>query len=267
MENNIGIYLKSIGEIDLLTPDEEVTLAKQIEQGDKRARDKLMEANLRLVVSVARTYMGRGLTFLELIQEGNIGLMSAVDKFDWRRGFKFSTYAMWWIRQGMTRAISDQSRTVRLPVHINEALSKFKKARSQLSNNDSHEPTDEEIAKFMGIKPKRASELKELLKSTLSLDEQLDEDTTFMDFLEYKDDDPIEDITKEKAKKELTKALDILDKREQLIIKGRFGIDNKEPKTLDDIGRELGVTRERIRQIENQALEKLSLVGSLRNFI
>lgn len=265
----LGIYLNSIGSIDLLSPKEEIELAKRIELGDKQARNQLVEANLRLVVSIAKNYMGRGLPFTELIQEGNSGLMIAAEKFDWRRGFKFSTYAMWWIKQSMTRAIADHSRTIRLPVHINERATKFKRAYDKLLQELDREPTNKEISKELDISEKKVTELQKVLKSTLSLDLMVsdDGDTAYVDFVEDDTVDiyhPVEQIFRKDL---LDKALKTLTGREEYIIRHRFGIGTKKLATLEDVGMEFGITRERARQLEKQALEKLSLMDGLKGLI
>jgi len=266
---SLGIYLNSIGNIDLLSPKEEVELAKKIEQGDTKARDKLAEANLRLVVSTAKNYLGRGLSFMELIQEGNVGLITAAEKFDWRRGFKFSTYAMWWIKQAMTRAIADQARTIRLPVHINERATKFKRARDELAQDLDRDPTDKEISDRLGVKEDRVTDLQKVLQKTLSLDMMIndEEDTTFIDFVDDSCEEIVSSVNREFIVRFINQALETLPEREKEIIKRRFSIGTIDQKTLEDVGSDFGITRERARQLEKQALDKLAKFDFLSSLL
>lgn len=256
----VRMYLREIGKYDLLKADEEVTLAKKAEKGDVRAAESLARANLRLVVSIAKKYMGRGLQFLDLIQEGNIGLMRAVEKFDWRRGFKFSTYATWWIRQAITRAIADQAKTIRIPVHMVETINKYKKIERELEQKYERSPTPEEIAKIMGIEPEKAYEIIKISQETTSLETPVgkEEDTRLKEFIEDETTlSPFEAASRELLKDHIEDVLDTLNPRERKVLELRFGLRDGRTRTLEEVGKEFGVTRERIRQIEAKALRKL----------
>jgi RNA polymerase primary sigma factor len=256
----VRMYLREIGKVDLLTAEEEVMLAKRVEAGDQWAADYLAQANLRLVVSIAKKYMGRGLHFLDLIQEGNIGLMRAVEKFDWRRGFKFSTYATWWIRQAITRAIADQAKTIRIPVHMVETINKYKKIERELEQKLQRPPTPEEVAKVMGIDEEKAHEIERISQDTTSLETPVgkEEDTRLKEFI--KDEitvSPFESASQELLKGHIDEVLESLNPRERRVLSLRFGLKDGRTRTLEEVGREFGVTRERIRQIEAKALRKL----------
>lgn len=256
----VRMYLRDIGKVKLLNAAEEVDLAQRIEKNDPVAREKLINANLRLVVSIAKKYMGRGLTFLDLIQEGNMGLMKAVEKFDWRRGFKFSTYATWWIRQAITRAIADQARTIRIPVHMIETINKFKKMQRELEQKFERPPTPEEIAEKMEIEPEKAREIMKISLEPTSLESSIgeDQDTQLKEFIS--DDaslSPEDQASYELLKGQITGVLDTLSPREKKVLELRFGLEDHQPRTLEEVGKVFGVTRERIRQIEAKALRKL----------
>lgn len=256
----VRMYLREIGKYDLLTGADEVTLAKKAEKGDKRSAEILARANLRLVVSIAKKYMGRGLQFLDLIQEGNIGLMRAVEKFDWRRGFKFSTYATWWIRQAITRAIADQAKTIRIPVHMVETINKYKKIQRELEQKLERTPTPEEIAKIMEIEVEKAYEIVKISQETTSLETPVgkEEDTRLKEFIEDETTlSPFEAASRELLKDHIEDVLGTLNPRERKVLELRFGLRDGRTRTLEEVGKEFGVTRERIRQIEAKALRKL----------
>lgn len=256
----VRMYLKEIGNYDLLTKDEEVDLAKRVEKNEEEAKIRLARANLRLVVSIAKKYMGRGLQFLDLIQEGNIGLMRAVDKFDWRRGFKFSTYATWWIRQAITRAIADQAKTIRIPVHMVETINKYKKIERQLEQKYERPPTPEEIAKIMGIDAEKAHEIVKISQGTTSLETPVgkEEDTRLKEFIPDEITlSPFDSASRELLKDHIGDVLHTLNAREKRVLELRFGLKDGRTRTLEEVGKEFGVTRERIRQIEAKALRKL----------
>lgn len=256
----IRMYLREIGKINLLTPEEEVELAKKAAAGDKKAKHKLTQANLRLVVSIAKRHMGRGLSFLDLIQEGNIGLMRAVEKFDWRRGFKFSTYATWWIRQAITRAIADQARTIRIPVHMIETMNKFKRIERKLEQKLERAPTPEEIAKEMGIEVEKAKEIIKISQDTTSIETPVgkEEDSRLKEFIQdVSSMSPFEYASHELLKGHLEEVLQTLNPRERKVLEMRFGLKDGRTRTLEEVGKDFGVTRERIRQIEAKALRKL----------
>lgn len=256
----VRMYLREIGKEKLLSSAQEVDLAQKIEAGNIEARDKLITANTRLVVSIAKKHMGRGLEFLDLIQEGNKGLMKAVDKFDWRRGFKFSTYATWWIRQAITRAIADQARTIRIPVHMIETINKFKKAQRELEQKFERQPTPKEIAKHMKIEEDKAREIMKISLEPTSLENPVGEekDTLLKEFVsDTQGLRPEEVASYELLKGQIGGVLDTLSPRERKVLELRFGLEDHQPRTLEEVGKVFGVTRERIRQIEAKALRKL----------
>lgn len=260
VEDPVRLYLKEIGKIPLLTTEEEVELAKRMELGDANAKKRLAEANLRLVVSIAKKYVGRGMQFLDLIQEGNLGLIKAVDKFDYRKGYKFSTYATWWIRQAITRAIADQARTIRIPVHMVETINRLIRTSRQLVQELGREPTAEEIAARMEIPVERVREIRKISQDPVSLETPIgeEEDSHLGDFIQ--DDQvavPVEEATSQLLREQLIEALGTLTDREQKVLRLRFGLDDGRPRTLEEVGKEFHVTRERIRQIEAKALRKL----------
>lgn len=260
VRDSIKMYLKEIGKIPLLTPAQERELARRAQMGDKKAKEKLITSNLRLVVSIAKRYMGRGLSFQDLIQEGNIGLLKVVEKFDWRKGYKFSTYATWWIRQAITRAIADQARTIRIPVHMVETINKLNRLRREYYQKHGEEPSIEELAKMMGKPPEKIKEILEAAKETISLESPIgeDEDSSIEDFVA---DDSIASPKKEAMRmlmrEELEKVLKTLSPREAMVLRMRYGLLDGKPKTLEEVGQYFNVTRERIRQIEVKALRKL----------
>jgi len=259
-DDSVRMYLREIGRINLLTGEEEVKLAKRSERGDIWAKKRLAEANLRLVVSIAKKYIGRGLTLLDLIQEGNTGLMRAVEKFDYRKGFKFSTYATWWIRQAITRAIADQARTIRIPVHMIETINKLIRVERQLVQDLGREPTPEEIAQEMGLDVEKVEHIIKISQETVSLEAPVgeEEDSKLGDFIEdTKNVSPEEATSQTLLKDKIQEFLDALQPREQKILKMRFGLEDGRTHTLEEVGAEFGVTRERIRQIEAKALSKL----------
>lgn len=260
-ENSVKMYMKEMGKIPLLTAEEELELAKRIAAGDENAKNQLVEANLRLVVSIAKHYIGCGLSFLDLVQEGNIGLIKAANKFDHEKGFRFSTYATWWVKQTITRAIADQGKTIRVPVHMTEHINKVRKAQRELTTALGREPLDEEIAKHLGMEVSLVEESKLYMVDTTSLDIQVGDDddgTTVGSFIEdTRIGNPVDGVLKEDEKNTLLTVLSTLSEREKRILIERFGIESGEPKTLEDVGQILGLTKERIRQIEAKALRKL----------
>jgi RNA polymerase primary sigma factor len=256
----VRMYLKEIGRVDLLSAEEEINLAERIEQGDEEAKRRLAEANLRLVVSIAKRYVGRGMLFLDLIQEGNMGLIKAVEKFDFRKGFKFSTYATWWIRQAITRAIADQARTIRIPVHMVETINKLIRVQRQLLQDLGREPTPEEIGEDMDLSPEKVREILKIAQEPVSLETPIGEedDSHLGDFIEDQDaTSPSEHAAYELLKEQLEDVLDTLTDREENVLRLRFGLDDGRTRTLEEVGKVFGVTRERIRQIEAKALRKL----------
>ena len=259
--DNVKIYLKSIGKVPLLKTEQEKEIAKRIQAGDQDAKDELIEANLRLVVAIAKKYVGRGLQFLDLIQEGNLGLVKAVDKFDYTKGFKFSTYATWWIRQAITRAIADQARTIRIPVHMVETINKLTRVQRQLVQELDREPTAEEIAERLGnISPEKVREIQKISMAPVSMETPIGEedDSHLGDFIEDKHAlSPDEYATNELLKDEINNVLMMLTERERKVIQLRFGLIDGRARTLEEVGKVFGVTRERIRQIEAKALRKL----------
>ena len=260
-DDSVRLYLREIGKIPLLTAEEELTLAHKVVEGDKRAKDKMAEANMRLVVSIAKRYVGRGLDLLDLIQEGNTGLLRAVEKFDPDKGFKFSTYATWWIRQAITRAIADQARTIRIPVHMVETINKLLRTQRRLTQELNREPTNEEIAKEMDIEVEKVEHIMKIKQDIHSLDQSVrddEEDSVLGDFVEDEDTiTPEESATNQLLKEQVKDLLGSLSEREQKIIRLRFGLEDGKSHTLEEVGQEFSVTRERIRQIEAKALAKL----------
>lgn len=268
----IKMYLKEIGQHPLLTFEEEIELAKRYEKGDLKAREKLIKSNLRLVVSIAKKYLNRRLSFLDLIQEGNLGLMKAVEKYDWRRGYKFSTYATWWIRQAITRAIADQSRTVRIPVHMVDNINRYYKIKRKLTQKLGKEPSTKEIAKELGMTIEEVENLIKIAQHPRSLSSPIgdDKETTLENFV-YDISQPsiYDQVSKELLREQLNEVLNTLSERERKVLIMRFGLDDNKPKTLEDVGKEFKVTRERIRQIETKAIRKLrhpSRAKKLRDF-
>lgn len=260
IDDPVRMYLKEIGKVPLLTAQEEIELAKRMEAGDEYAKQKLCEANLRLVVSIAKKYVGRGMLFLDLIQEGNLGLIKAVDKFDWTKGYKFSTYATWWIRQAITRSIADQARTIRIPVHMVETINKLIRVSRQLLQEEGREPSPDEIAEEMGISVEKVREILKIAQEPVSLETPIgeEEDSHLGDFIP--DDDapaPAEAAAFSMLKEQLVDVLGTLTEREQKVLKLRFGLEDGRARTLEEVGKKFDVTRERIRQIEAKALRKL----------
>ena len=260
IDDPVRMYLKEIGKVPLLTPEEEIELAKRMEQGDPEAKRRLAEANLRLVVSIAKRYVGRGMLFLDLIQEGNLGLIKAVEKFDYKKGYKFSTYATWWIRQAITRAIADQARTIRIPVHMVETINKLIRVQRQLLQELGREPTPEEIANEMDMPVEKVREIMKISQEPVSLETPIgeEEDSHLGDFIPDEEAPaPAETASLTLLKEQLWEVLDTLTPREEKVLRLRFGLDDGRARTLEEVGREFNVTRERIRQIEAKALRKL----------
>ncbi|MEJ6952031.1 RNA polymerase sigma factor RpoD [Natronospora cellulosivora (SeqCode)] len=260
IDDPVRMYLKEIGKVPLLTAEEEVDLAKRMEEGEEAAKRKLIEANLRLVVSIAKKYVGRGMLFLDLIQEGNMGLIKAVEKFDYTKGYKFSTYATWWIRQAITRSIADQARTIRIPVHMVETINKLIRVSRQLLQEIGREPTPEEIGEEMDMSAEKVREIMKIAQEPVSLETPIgeEEDSHLGDFIEDEDAPaPATAASFILLKEQLDDVLDTLTEREKRVLELRFGIEDGRPRTLEEVGKEFGVTRERIRQIEAKALRKL----------
>ena len=271
IDDPVKQYLKSIGSFKLLSSQQEVEYAKRIQQGDQIAKKRLTEANLRLVVSIAKRYLGRGMLFLDLIQEGNMGLIKAVEKFDYTKGFKFSTYATWWIKQAITRAIADQARTIRIPVHMVETINKINRVQRQLVQEKGREPTPEEISEKMDgqFSPERIREIQKIALDPVSLESPIgeEEDSHLGDFIEDKDAvSPAEYTTKQLLRDELRQVMKELTDREERVLRLRYGLDDDRPRTLEEVGREFGVTRERIRQIEAKAIRKLRHPSRAKRF-
>ena len=260
IDDPVKVYLKEIGRVPLLTPEEEVDLAIKIGDGDLEAKKRLSEANLRLVVSIAKRYLGRGMQFLDLIQEGNLGLIKAVEKFDYTKGFKFSTYATWWIRQAITRAIADQARTIRIPVHMVETINKVKKVSTQILHEQGHEPTAEEVAEKLDMSVDKVREILRVAQEPVSLETPIgeEEDSHLGDFIPDSDTPaPADEASHALLKEQLQEVLSTLTPREAKVLKLRFGLEDGKSRTLEEVGQEFAVTRERIRQIEAKALRKL----------
>ena len=269
INDSVKLYLKDIGRFQLLKADEERELAIRILQGDQKAKDQLINSNLRLVVSIAKHYLGRGMPLLDLVDEGNLGLIKAVDKFDYTKGFKFSTYATWWIRQAITRAIADQARTIRIPVHMVETINKITRYQRQLIQELGREPTPEEISKAMGgqMPPEKIREIQRIAQEPVSLESPIGEedDSHLGDFVEDKDGlSPTEFTSKSMQREALYKVLSTLSEREERVIKLRYGLEDNKPRTLEEVGKEFGVTRERIRQIEAKAIRRLKNPNKLK---
>ncbi len=273
LDDPVKMYLKEIGKVPLLSGDEEIEFARLMQEGDEAAKKRLSEANLRLVVSIAKRYVGRGMLFLDLIQEGNLGLMKAVEKFDYQKGFKFSTYATWWIRQSITRAIADQARTIRIPVHMVETINKLTRVSRMLLQENGREPTPEELAVAMEVPVERVREIQKIAQDPVSLETPIgeEEDSHLGDFIEDdKTQTPGDSVTFIMLKEQLLGVLDTLTPREEKVLRLRYGIDDGKPRTLEEVGKEFNVTRERIRQIEAKALRKLrhpSRSKKLRDFL
>ena len=265
VDDSVKMYLKEIGKIELLNAEQERDIAQRMADGDEEAKEMLINSNLRLVVSIAKKYMNRGLSLLDLIQEGNIGLIKAVDKFDYTKGFKFSTYTTWWIRQAITRAIADQARTIRIPVHMVETINKLTRVQRQLVQDLGREPTTEELAKEMGMEPAKIREIQKISQDPISIDKPVgeEEDSHLVDFISNDElAAPEEEVARILLKEDLIKALNSLTERERKVIELRFGLKDGIPMTLEQVGKKLGVTRERIRQIEAKAIRKLSRASS-----
>jgi RNA polymerase primary sigma factor len=264
-ETGFQLYLRQIAEIPLLTPDQEVQLARRIKRGDQKAQTEMVSANLRLVVKIARDYANFGLPLLDLISEGNIGLMKAVERFDPKKGGKLSTYAAWWIKQSIKRALANQTKTIRLPIHLVEKIGKMRRVSSQMMEELGREPTDEELAEEIGLPSSKVAALKSAALRPASLDQPIQDDESFQfgDIVgDEESDNPFETLRDKDMLEEVEELLHLLDDRERMIINSRFGLDGQEPKTLEEVGETLGVTRERIRQLQNVALLKLR--GALR---
>jgi len=260
LDDPVRIYLREIGKVPLLSSEQEVELAKLVEKKDVEAKRRLTEANLRLVVSIAKRYMGRGLLFLDLIQEGNLGLIRAVEKFDYRRGYKFSTYATWWIRQAVTRAIADQARTIRVPVHAVETMNKLSRVQRELLQKNGREPTVTELAEALDLTPTKVMEIQKAAQDPVSLESPVgdEDDSELGDFIEDQDaDEPLDEVFRQIRREELFRVLDSLPARERKVLELRFGLKGERPRTLEEVGDRFGVTRERIRQVEAKTLNRL----------
>ncbi len=265
----VRLYLREIAETPLLTHDQEIDLAKRVENGDLQAVQQFVRANLRLVVSIAKRYVNRGLTLLDLIQEGNIGLMRAVQKYDWRKGFRFSTYATWWIRQAITRAIADQSRTIRLPVHMGDSISRYRKTLNMLAQELGRQPTPEEVAEAMAVAPEKIHQIVQAAQRTISLETPIgnEDDTSLGDLIaDDVSETPYEAASESMLKRDVSAALDTLSPRERLVLQLRFGLGQGHQHTLAEVGEQLQISRERVRQIENEALQKLRRLDGDRLF-
>ena len=263
----IRLYLREISRAPLLTAEEEVELAKRIEQGDMEALQRFVRSNLRLVVSIAKRYVGRGLSLLDLIQEGNIGLMRAVQKYDWRRGYRFSTYATWWIRQAITRAIADQGRTIRLPVHMTDSITRYRKTVAQLTQELGRPPQPEEVAEAMSVAPEKVEQIIQAAQRTISLEKPIGEEdeTSLGDVIADEVTKGPEEVAAESMlRRDVAQVLESLSPRERLVLQLRFGLGNGSPHTLAEVGAQLNISRERVRQLENEALRKLRRTGSQR---
>ncbi len=266
IDDPVRMYLKEIGKVPLLSPEEEIELAKRMERGDEEAKRRLIEANLRLVVSIAKKYVGRGMLFLDLIQEGNLGLIRAVEKFDWRKGFKFSTYATWWIRQAVARALADKARTIRMPVHIVERLQKISRAERTLWTQLGREPTADEIANEASLPVQQVHEVRVAARASTSLDQPVGdtEDAVFGDFVAGDGPLPEEEVEQALRSQALAQALGTLTDRERDVVVMRYGLADADPQTLEEIGRRLGLTRERVRQIELESLRRLATLREMQ---
>ncbi len=265
----VRLYLREIAETPLLTHDQEISLAKRVEDSDQEAVQQFVRANLRLVVSIAKRYVNRGLTLLDLIQEGNIGLMRAVQKYDWRKGFRFSTYATWWIRQAITRAIADQSRTIRLPVHMGDSISRYRKTLNRLAQTLGRQPTAEEVAEAMEVPPEKIHQIVQAAQRTISLETPIgnEDDTSLGDLIaDELSETPYEAASESMLKRDINAALDTLTAREKLVLQLRFGLGAGHQHTLAEVGDQLQISRERVRQIENEALQKLRRLDGERLF-
>lgn len=260
VDDPVRMYLREIGRVPLLTPEKEIELAKLVEKKDVEAKCRLTEANLRLVVSIAKRYIGRGLPFLDLIQEGNLGLIRAVEKFDYRLGYKFSTYATWWIRQAVMRAIADQARTIRVPVHAVETMNKLNRVQRELLQKTGREPTVQDLAEVLGLPPSKVGDIRKVAQEPVSLETPVgdEEDSELGDFIEDMEaDQPLEVVFREMRREELFKVLDNLPARDRKVLELRFGLKGERPRTLEEVGERFGVTRERIRQLETKTLNRL----------
>jgi RNA polymerase primary sigma factor len=262
-EDTVGLYLREISRVPLLTAAEEVSLAKALERGDERARRRLIESNLRLVVSIARRYSGRGLSFLDLIQEGNVGLMKAVERYDWRLGHRFSTYATWWIRQAVTRALADQGRTIRVPAQVVDTINRMARVERQLTQTHNRAPTHDEVAEAMGLKPAKVEELKRVSQEPVSLAAPVGEDSTELgEMIEDEYQRGLgSDMAASQRDSQVSDLVSQLPYRERLILELRYGLSGNRPHTLEEVGRRFGVTRERVRQIETRTLRRLAAAG------
>ena len=265
----VRLYLREIAETPLLTHDQEIDLAKRVENGEQEATQRFVRANLRLVVSIAKRYVNRGLTLLDLIQEGNIGLMRAVQKYDWRKGFRFSTYATWWIRQAITRAIADQSRTIRLPVHMGDSISRYRKTLNMLAQELGRQPTPEEVAEAMAVQPEKIQQIVQAAQRTISLETPIgsEDETSLGDLIaDEVSETPYDAASEAMLKRDVNEALDRLTPREKLVLQLRFGLGHGHQHTLAEVGEQLQISRERVRQIENEALQKLRRIDGERLF-